>query len=289
MLLIGLALLGAWVVWQGWFAKYPMVPAALFKGQRIIGPAYATAFVGGMFLISALNFLPLAWGSVYVDQPIQVGLKGFGPPLAIVLSAIVFNTLLSAFPKNSREVLMAAVVIMTGFGGALATMSPDNPKTSVALATLACFGLGGMIVPAATVAILVAPDALITTCAALTLSVRNVGEAIGYTIYYNVFVQKLTARLPAYIAASAIRASLPASSVKVFVETLLADPTKILTVPGVTPAVLAAATAGSQRAYAESLRYVWYTSIPFGVCAIVCVAFLPSTYKYQTNKVAVML
>ena len=52
--------------------------------------------------------------------------------------------------------------------------------------TVACFGLGGVIVPAATVAMIAAPDALITTCAALSLSVRAVGGAIGYSIYFNV-------------------------------------------------------------------------------------------------------
>ncbi len=288
-LLVGIALIGAWATWEGWVAKYPMVPFALFRGQRIVALAYAIAFVGGMFLISVLNFLPLAWSSIYVNEPIQIGLKGLAPPLAIVLSAIGFNALLSTFRNHNREVLMTAVVLMTAFGGALAVMTPDNPKMTVALATIACIGLGGVIVPASTVAILVTPDALITTCAALTLAVRNVGEAIGYTIYYNVFVQKLTPSLPAYVAEYAIKAGLPVSSAKVFVETLFTDPTKIVTVPGVTPEVIAAATSGSQWAYADSLRYVWYTSIPFGICAVICVAFLPSTAKYQTNRVAVML
>ena len=59
-------------------------------------------------------------------------------------------------------------------------MTPHNVVTSVAFATIANFGLGGVIVPAATVAMIAAPDALITTCASLSLSVRAVGGAIGY-------------------------------------------------------------------------------------------------------------
>ena len=288
-LIIGIVLIGAWIYWEGWVVHYPMVPSALFKGQRIVALAYATAFVGGMFFYSALNFLPLTWDSVYVNDPIQIGLKGLPPAIATTIGAIGFNALLSTFPNNSREVLMAGALIMTGFGGALAVMTPDNPKTTVALATMACIGLGGMIVPTATVALLVCPDELITTCAALSLSVRAVGGAIGYTIYYNVFVQKLTPRLPTSIATYAIKAGLPPASAEAFVGTLLTDPTKIMSIPGVTAKVLAAATYGSQWAYAESLKYVWYTSIAFGICAIICVAFLPSTAKYQTNRVAVML
>ena len=288
-----------------------MVPGALFKGQRIVALAYATAFVGGMFFYSALNFLPLTWADVYPNDPIQVGLKGLPPAISTTVGAIVFNAALSTFPKNTREVLLTAAVIMTVFGGSLAVMTPDNPKTTVALATVACLGLGGMIVPTASVALLVAPDALITTATALSLSVRTVGGAIGYSIYYNVFVTKLKKVLPTTVAAYAIQvlkphpspfllfplratntlpqAGLPLADAEVFVGTLLLEPTKIASVPGFTPQILAAAQVGVRWAYAMSLHYVWYTSIAFGVCAIVCCVFLPSTAKYQTNRVAVAL
>lgn len=102
-------------------------------------------------------------------------------------------------------------------------------------------------------------------------------------------MEKLTKNLPVYIADYAVLAGLPVADAKIFVETLLLDPTKIASVPGVTPAILAAATKGSQWAYAESLKYVWYTSIAFGLLSMIAVAFLPSTLKYQTNRVAVAL
>jgi hypothetical protein len=47
-MLVGLALIGAWVVWEWKFAPYPMVPGELFKGQRIVGLAYVVAFAAGM-------------------------------------------------------------------------------------------------------------------------------------------------------------------------------------------------------------------------------------------------
>ena len=266
-----------------------MVPGALFRGQRIVALAYATAFVGGMFFYSALNFLPLTWDSVYPNDPIQIGLKGLPPAISTTIGAIVFNAALSVFPNHNREVLLTGACIMTAFGGALATMTPDNPKQTVALATIACLGLGAMIVPTASVAILVAPDALITTAAALSLSVRTVGGAIGYSIYYNVFVTKLKKKLPILAAEYAIFAGLPLADAKAFITILLTDPTEIATAPGFSPEVLAGAQVGIRWAYAKSLHYVWYTSIPFGVAAIVCCLFLGSTAKYQTNRVAVTL
>ena len=114
-----------------------------------------------------------------------------------------------------------------------------------------------MIVPAATVAMVACPDALITTCAALSLSVRAVGGAIGYSIYYSVFNKKLTKRLPTLIGEYAVRAGLPLASAELFVGTYLQSQTTVTEIPGVTANVLAAALKGSQWAYAESLHLVW--------------------------------
>jgi hypothetical protein len=164
---------------------------------------------------------------------------------------------------------------MTGFAGSLAVMNPDNEKLVVALGSLATFGVGGVLVPAATVAMLVCPDALITTAAAMSLSIRTVGGSIGYSIYYNIFATKLEKNLPAYVAEYAIKAGLPLSSATQFVTIFLTNPKALATtrIPGMTPAVIAGATKGTQWAFSESLKYVW-------VCIFLCVCF---RYRVLTN------
>ncbi|EAT86456.2 hypothetical protein SNOG_06625 [Parastagonospora nodorum SN15] len=260
-MLSGLALIVAWVVYEWKFARHPMVPGELFKGQRIVGLAYVVAFAAGMNFFSILNFFPITFTSVYDPDPVKIG------------------------------VLLLAVLIMTGFAGSLAVMNPDNEKLVVALGSMASFGVGGVLVPAATVAMLVCPDALITTAAAMSLSIRTVGGSIGYSIYYNIFATKLEKNLPAYVAEYAIKAGLPLTSVTQFVTTFLTDPEALATsnIPGVTPAVIAGAAKGTQWAYSQSLKYVWFTSIAFGSIAIICTILLPSTKKYQTNRVAVQI
>lgn len=147
--------------------------------------------------------------------------------------------------------------MLTAFGGALSVMTPDNEILTIALATCAAFGLGGVIVPAATVAMIAAPDALITTCAALSLSVRAVGGAIGYSIYYNVFVKKLTPNLVALVPLYAVQAGLPLDQAETFVGAFLTVPEQAAEMPGITPTIFAAALRGSQWAYANSLHFVW--------------------------------
>jgi hypothetical protein len=257
-LIIGFLTIGAWIIWEWKGAKHPMVPMELFQGQRVVSLAYVVAFVAGMNFFSVLNFWPLMISTVWNPDPVQVGLRGLAPGLSVTVGAIFFNSMLIVWKGGAKWIIFIASAILTCFSGAMAIVSPDNEKIVIALGTISGFGLGGLIVPSATVAIIAAPDALITTCAALSLSVRAVGGSIGYSIYYNIFANKLKAKLPVYVAEFAIKAGLPLTSAKLFVGTLFTAPAQILKVPGVTPAVLAAATIGERWGYADSLKYVWY-------------------------------
>jgi hypothetical protein len=175
------------------------------------------------------------------------------------------------------------------FDGAIAVATPLNANTTVTVGSLAGIGVGGILVPAATVAMIVVPDSLLATAVSLSLSVRTVGGSIGYSIYYNIFANKLKTNLPAYVAQYAIGAGLPAADVEKFVIGYLTSPAEALKFPGATPEIVEAATLGSRWAYAESLRYVWYTSIAFGSMACILCLFMPSIRKYGTNRIAAEL
>jgi hypothetical protein len=69
---------------------------------------------------------------------------------------------------------------MTAFGGALSAATPDSPKLAIAMGTISGFGVGGVLVPSATVALICVPDAFLATTAALSLSIRTLGGSIGY-------------------------------------------------------------------------------------------------------------
>lgn len=304
-LLIGLALVAAFFVWEWKGAKYPMVPKELFAGQRVVALAYGVAFIAGMSFYSLLNMYPLTYSTVYEPDPVKVGVRAVGVAICNIAGAVFFNSMLSLTKGRAREVLLAASIIMSkssrppvglclslavaALDGALAVANPFNVVTTVAIGSLAGLGVGGILVPAATVAMIVVPDSLLGTAVSLSLSVRTVGGAIGYSIYYNVFANKLKKALPTNIATFAIGAGLPVTEAEAFVGTFLTKPADIAKIPGVNAAVIEAATLGSRWAYAESLRYVWYTSIAFGCLAIILCLFIPSIRKYSTNRIAVQL
>lgn len=142
-----------------------------------------------------------------------------------------------------------------------------------------------MLVPPSTIALTVCPDHLIATTVALSLSIRVIGGSIGYTIYYNIFSEKLTKALPEKIGMAAMSAGLPASDITTFVTTYITSPAEVTKLTGVTPQILSAAVRASQDAYAYAMGYVWYTSIPFGVVAIIAAAFLGNNHKFLTDRV----
>jgi len=76
------------------------------------------------------------------------------------------------------------------------------------------------------------------------------------------------------------------SQAETFVGLYLTDPAELAALPGITPAIIHAGSIGSRWAYAESLKYVWLTSIAFGACAIVACIFLGNISKYMTNRIA---
>lgn len=262
-----------------------MVPREMFQGQRVVGLTFFIAFVAGLNFYSIINFLPLSFATVYNPDPIQVGLKGLGYGISTTVGAVFFNALVST-RIEAKWILLTGATLMTSFGGALIASNPTNPKLTVVLSTLASFGIGGILVPAATVALIVVPDSLLATTAALSLSVRTVGGSIGYTIYLNIFTKKITTNLPAMVASYALQAGLKPADATAFVTTFLTAPANITSAPGYTAAIAEAAAIGSRWAYAESLKWVWVTSIPFGVCAIIACCFVPSIKHFQTNRIA---
>ena len=151
---------------------------------------------------------------------------------------------------------------------------------------VAAFGIGGVLVPAATIAVTVTPDSTIAVTVALSLCVRAIGSAIGYAIYYNIFINKITTNLPKYVAEFAILAGLPLVNAETFVEIYLLAPQNIASVPGVTSVILEGAALGTRWAYAESLKYIWLSSIAFGGCAIITCLFIGDVSKYLTNRIA---
>ena len=243
-----------------------------------------------MDFYSILGFFPIVLEDVYVTSAIRLGLRALCYPFAILGGACIVSAAMSYTRGHVRLLFLASAVCMTAFTAALAATTPTNPNFTIAMATLGALGNGAIVVPALTLALYAAPDAYIGTVTALSLTVRFIGGSVGTSIYFNVFNTKVQKLFPTLVGGAAVKAGLPMKSLEPFVTAMAPYNYLALApkVPGATQKIVAAATLARQLAYAEALKYVWYTTIPFGIISIIACLFLPNIKKYMTNRVAVV-
>lgn len=130
--------------------------------------------------------------------------------------------------------------------------------------------------------------------AALTLAIRVIGGSIGYTTYYNVFVNKFRSNAIKYIGGAMTRQlgitdpKLIGKAVFLTAEALLPQ---LRSIPGIAgnDTAHAIVVAAGQRAFAESYRYVYLVSLAFGAVSIVAACLLGNVDQYMDDHVAVVM
>ena len=136
---------------------------------------------------------------------------------------------------------------------------------------------------------LTCPFRLIATVAALTLSIRVLGGAIGYAIYFNIFSQKFVKyaveELGAASYAIGITDPKQIEGVIGLTATGLLEQLKAFPQVNTTEKYDSLVYAG-QIAYSKAYPYVYYVSLAFGGISIICSCFLGDIKKYMTDHIA---
>lgn len=270
-----------------------MFPARIKKEPRILILTLIITFISGANFFSVLLFWPTQSFNVYGHDPIGVGLRGMPIGFCILGGACICLWLLSVFRGGNRMLMVISSCLMTAGCGALAAARVDNINAVYGILVVAGLGIGGIVVPASIITTIICPDDLIATITALTLAVRVIGGAIGYTTYYNVFYNKFVPILTKNIAFACLTHGI--TSIQVITEAAeltgasLIDP--ILHLPGVDGNVTIwnAIVLAGQESYAAAYPYVYYASIAFGSVSIIAAAFLGDINKYMDDHVAVVL
>ena len=187
-LIIGAGLLVAFGFWEVYGAKYPMFPSRLKQDPRILGLTLVITFISGANFFGYLMFWPTQSFNVYGHDPVDVGIRGIPVGFSIMTGAVVVLVLLSVFRGANRMLMIISSVLMTAGCGAMAVGRVDNMYQLWGILVLAGLGIGGIVVPASIITMIICPDDLIATVAALTLSIRVIGGSIGYCIYYSQYL-----------------------------------------------------------------------------------------------------
>ncbi|KAL4936737.1 hypothetical protein BDV06DRAFT_227604 [Aspergillus oleicola] len=293
-LILGVAFLMAFGFWEIYGAKHPIFPTRLRQEPRTLGLTLVITFISGANFFSVLMFWPTQAFNVYGHDPLGVGLRSLPIGFGIMGGACIVLWLLSVLRGHNKELLIVSSVLMTAGCGALSVAEVDNMHQLWGILVIAGLGIGGIVVPASIITTIICPDDLIATISALTLSIRVVGGSIGYTIYYNIFVNKFGPNAESYIG-GVMSTQLNITDVSLITEAIELTSASLLDglheIPGIQgnqAAYNAVVTAG-RVAYAASYKWVYYASVGFGGVSILAACFLGNIKKYMDDHVAVVM
>ena len=271
-----------------------MFPSRLKQEPRIFALTLVITFISGANFFSVIMFWPTQAFNVYGHSPAGVGVRGLPIGFSILTGAVIVLWLLSVFRGHNRELMIASSIIMTAGCGSLAIARVDNLHQLWGLLVLAGLGIGGIVVPASIITTIICPDDLIATVAALTLSIRVIGGIVGYTTYYNVFINKFVPAASHYIGGTMLL-ELGIKN-KTYIEDAItltgaAMLDGLRQIPGIAgnETAYAMVVGAGQIAFAEGYKWVYYVSIAFGAVSIVAACFLGNIDKYMDDHVAVVM
>ncbi|EUC30153.1 hypothetical protein COCCADRAFT_7762 [Bipolaris zeicola 26-R-13] len=298
--ILGLVLIAAFVVWE-FRAEHPMVPRGMFaKAKRTMIVILLLIFISGGTFFALILIYPSQVLNVYGNDPTENGLRSLPIGFGIMGGAFIGLLLIPITGGRFREIMIFITSVATASTALLSINTPHNVGAIVAIASVACTAIGAVIIPSTVIAQIAAPDEYIATVTALTLSIRYIGGAIGYSIYINLMTRQATKYLGLMaqntIALQAIvNPLIPAGreAIKNIVvgiangqfeevqRIMATDPTVLQR--DAYPIILAA----SREAWAQAYKLPYYVSIAFGGATVILSFFIGDIRQYMTSKIAV--
>lgn len=185
-----------------------------------------------------------------------------------------------------KEPMSIGFLIFTGGIAGLATIQPEDNINTLIFAGLAGIGFGAITIMVIAMVQLATPHHLIATATAVTVSSRAVGASVFTAIYAAAFANRLTEKLPNYVAAAALKAGLPQASLQAFVVAIAGkDQAALLDIEGVNPGIISAGVAAAKQVSADSVRVVFMIAAPFGVVAAISCWFTADMRKTMNYRV----
>lgn len=180
---------------------------------------------------------------------------------------------------------------MTAGCGSLAAARVDNIQTVYAILFIAGLGVGGLTVPVTTISTVICPGNVIATVTALTITIRIIGGAVGYAVYYSVFVNKLVPQLETVVGAACVRAGIEdpyviGQVIKLTGRSMIQE---IRGLPGVDERIWAELVAAGQEAFSNAYPWAYYCSAAFGALSILASLFMEDISEMMDNSVVVVM
>ncbi|KAF2727247.1 MFS general substrate transporter [Polyplosphaeria fusca] len=286
--LLTLVVMGFYEAYAPWL-KEPLFPPRLFRAMRHFTIPMLVMAIGGMQYYSNATLWNRLSQLLYTGDEVSKGLYAEVLPLGSVIGGIVV-----AFSKmigHQRWQVTLAVALQTACVGAMSTATLDNPARSIILTffislTTSINLLNGMVL----VGFGIVYQEDIGTAAGLAGTSRLLAGAVATAIFSNVTNNKYTATLPEAVRSKVEGFNLPSDVLATLTAAArLGTAAAYRAVPGITPAIQAAASLGNKEAYLAGAHLSYQVALAFGLCGVIAAFFIPSvdSRKYTEKTVAV--
>ena len=259
-LIIGAIGLIAFVAYEEYVAKEPLIPLVIFKNRTNLA-SYLGTVLHGIILWCILYYLPLYYEAVKGYTPIVSGVALFPETFTVAPAAMVTGFLITKYGRY-RWAIWSGWVLTTVGSGILYLLDVNTSIVAWIFLNLVS-GVGmGMLFPSMTFSIQAATENKDLAFAVAMFSFfRAFGQTIGVAIGGTIFQNEMKRKLSAYplLAPMATEYSKDASSLVQIIKSM-----SKVGEEGITRAQLV-------QSYADSLKTVWIV-----MCALAGVAGLAS-------------
>jgi hypothetical protein len=175
----------------------------------------------------------------------------------------------------------------------MAAIDPENIKTAWAPMVLGLIGVGGVLLPSQVIFSIITPDEHLGAGVALSIVIRMIGQVVGVSMFYNIFLHHVRTNATKYFALPAIEAGFDSvDSITELVTTLTAGPLSNYAhlFPQLnTPQKIQSIMMAGHELFKHCFPILYLISIAFGGTAIISSFFLRDINKFMNDHVAVLL
>lgn len=247
-------------------------------------------FISGMVWQGITTLSPQGLLFMFTNDPIEIGTAMIPATMAGILGGWVMPSFVHIF-KHIKYQIIFALIMQAAFTGAYAAVVPNNKWawTIMELFGQSCFTWVTTLAYVASG--LFVPVEELGVSAGLLGTFRSAGGSVGNAIFSTILTSVINKNLGNNIAAAALGAGYSPTNLEALIPAVINNavgvPMAFASVPGVTPAVMAATSTAFRESYATAFRMVFYSTIPFGILAVGVAFFVRDASHLLNNQVAV--
>ncbi|KIW90511.1 uncharacterized protein Z519_09158 [Cladophialophora bantiana CBS 173.52] len=270
---------------------HALFPRHLLTKLREFTVSLVVIFASAMVYYTMSSFLPQATQFVYTSKPLDIGVillpNGLGQFVGTALIPMFIS-------KTGRPklYLIGGVFLQTLFTSLYAYAIG---KHKAAWMVFQFFGAGpfGLIVVTTVLnaGLHVRPSELGIAVGVLG-TFRSMGGSVGNAVFGSILRSVSNEELPKLIIAAALKNGYSgdlSTLIPAAIEAGLDVPFAFDKVQGITPAIENATLLAFQEAYVQAYRMVFYSTIPFGIVALIAAFYVKDSTEYMTNHTHVHL